>query len=751
MSVTHDDPLRATVAPDARSVEPGDRPFGPVNKPEPPDVDRLVTGVSRAQTPHTPSPGSGRDVLPGLEALQPLRWAMDWARPTALNLELEVGRHRDVTLQVFNDDNVTRQLDSVYAAGTSAFTVHETPPTSIGPRSSASIVVRFEPMTETVERGWLIATADRGPGGTMSLVGRGTPRIAKAVKAVKPEPPHNDATSALPRDHEPAIDNAANTWKLAAPPTIDLGDHVVGKRTKETASIFALGREQGPRIRASLHGDPAIRLLAAPLYLPGAGQPYDETKALAFDVKPSRKGELASTLEIAIMDAPHETFRYPVVAGAHHVGGPNRAEEREANQETARNAKESADATAERARVEQEIAAESERDTHFHEGHKGKLAEARYQAELALTALYQKRLNGIGAAETEIGEFVRQQTIVKPSLLEQLAWMALDAATAGIAGGIAKRLEGFLTATFKVPSPGGLPDREVSPSKAIAAIFTDGLKETIKKSAKLRPGGSTTGTSISPGGDPDVGTTADGDTFAMRSENPKAAFFMLQRDALADESQLRANQLVATAHNALLPTLKVDPGKAIAAMKSVTAALAADQTFASLIHAEHSVRKWVRYVAETSSNDSSPNRKFDENHPLTSIDGWIDITIRADESHPEKPVVVTGARLNGVKAKVVERFAKHPLIKLDVPVRAAADFGSPSASLTVVRHSGGNVEYTENRSPDGQPSSRWLEQKAVAHGRGRDAEWGARILVEQEIMSRTLNQLVGGVDNDSKE
>ena len=144
------------------------------------------------------------------------------------------------------------------------------------------------------------------------------------------------------------------------------------------------------------------------------------------------------------------------------------------------------------------------------------------------------------------------------------------------------------------------------------------------------------------------------------------------------------------------------------------------------------------------------NAEHRENRPLTPIDGLIDLRVVPDYFHPEKPVSVTSARLNGVRGAVVRRFANQPLINLDIPVRAAGDFSSPTATFTAVRHSGGKVEYTENTVADGQRGGRWLEKKAAAYGRGRDAEWGARMLLEREIMSKSLLELTAAIDNDSE-
>ncbi|MDQ3368980.1 MAG: hypothetical protein M3680_26450 [Myxococcota bacterium] len=154
------------------------------------------------------------------------------------------------------------------------------------------------------------------------------------------------------------ITNAAATWKLAAPPRIELGETIVGQRATHGTSIFAVGPAQGPRVRASVTGDPAIRLLAAPLYLPDAGAPYSPSNEFKFEHRPIRKGEAHGTLELAITDAPQETFRYPVMAAAHHPGDPTLAEEAAAEPEAAQ---ERADADARKA-ARDHATAEGERD-----------------------------------------------------------------------------------------------------------------------------------------------------------------------------------------------------------------------------------------------------------------------------------------------------------------------------------------------------------------------------------------------------
>lgn len=256
----------------------------------PASVDRIVAGVAGP-------PVKERSIL---EHYSPLRWM--W--PGELGIDADVGGHRERVVEVWNDDGVPRSLFSVYITGSSAFTVVKAP-SVIPPRSSAKITVAFTPHSDAVDRATLLVAPERGVGVAKPLVGHATrPETVTAPSPTTVERP-------APSRETPVIDNSKNTWRLAGPSTIDLGDNLVGARTSHTTSVFALDREQGPRIRARVVGDGSITLKQSPLFLPGTRSPYHASNELALEHAPTKRATSSAMLEIEILDAPHETFRYP--------------------------------------------------------------------------------------------------------------------------------------------------------------------------------------------------------------------------------------------------------------------------------------------------------------------------------------------------------------------------------------------------------------------------------------------------------
>ena len=565
-----------------------------------------------------------------------------------------------------------------------------------------------------------------------------------------PHPTHHDPTSDR-APHQPptpaqadALAAGATAWRLTAPPTIQLGETVVGRRLHASTSIFALDAgQQGPRVVAKLSGDPAIQLVRAPLFLPSASQPYDPQNELELEVLPTHKGVVTAELELVITDAPVQSFRIPVRAAAHELGEPTLAEQDAEAAARANQAAKERDAAAVTTRVEHAIHDDQQRDIHYHSGHLQQLDDARMRTLLELNAVYEHRHAGVDAASVTVGEFHRRTPAPeRPSLLEDLAWLAIDVATAGLAGGIAKSAELLLSRTTTMPTVGfnlprgPIPAHERTPSKALVAFATDAVKDVTKR------GGAAFKKGMHGGGEGRSATHAAG-----LSIGAKADFFRLQQDQLVDENAARAVHVATTLHHSLLPVLRADPALAVAQLNAVADAFAAQKPVASTLHEQQGIEKWVRYVAETSGADHA-DAPFDENHPHGAYDGLIDIMIQPDPFHPELPVPVTGARLTGVTKDVVDQIKIRQLNTLGLTVRAAGDFNSPTSTLTVLRRADASVTYAHT---EGGEERGWLERKAAAHGRGPDALWGARILLEQELMTQTLSALVNDkVETDSE-
>jgi hypothetical protein len=713
--------------------------------PSPAHVDKLV------QKTGTPPPGMLGEQSPLLShpaKASPLHFV--WG--SELSFDGEVGKHRVQAAALFNDDDKPYHLPSVQVTGSEAFRIEQRP-TIVAPHSVAMIEISFTAARAVTERGKLRVETPDGQTASLSLIGTGR---EKAKPKASSSPPSRLVEPAIAKPK--SLDNSKNTWRLAAPSKIELGDHLVGERADHTTSIFALDRQQGPRVRAQVIGDPSIQLARAPLFLPGSQQPYDESRAFKLAHVPTKSGEVSAVLEIEILDAPSEVFRYAVSAGAHAVGEPTIAEQHKADEQR-RTSQDEARREEERRREMDRLGKQRGTIENFVKEDERDFGHAYNAAVSALSIMRIKRDIGISAARDEVGEFIRKKPAPEqPSKLEHLAWLALDLASAAIAGGVAKGIEPAVTAIFSsVRTTGAGPSWNdpleentkvtTSPSKALVGAVTDAIKHIIKQS--LKKGNDAPGDDLGPidgtTGIP-VGTSRDGMTFAKASSNPEATFFAIQRESLVDEESKRAKEDVQVIYDALWPEFRVRPGHAIAAMKAVATSLTSEHEQAVSTQSEASVRQWVRYIAETAGLERA-TRTFDEEHPLTNLDGLIDLEIEADHTQPGKPAKIVAGRLDGVKKDVVKRFRRQQLSNLHLPVRVHTTFGLPGMSLAVTRHANGDIAFAEDTTQ--KDRGRWLAAKAYAHGRGRDAIQGARILMEEEVLVHSLGDVP--THNDSAE
>lgn len=567
--------------------------------------------------------------------------------------------------------------------------------------------------------------------------------------APHPAPTHDQPVHDRPPAHttSPAqadqIAAAAQGWQISAPPQLDLGDAVAGRAVHWSTMIFSLAPgQQGPRCYFTLDGDSAITFEGGPNYLPTSSESPSESFRIKLKFLPHEIGRYTSRLDITITDAPVQRFSIPVVAAAHAVGMPTLAEEEAAQEKAARDAAAQREGAASSERVRKAIHDEEQLDTHYHAGHLRQLGNARTRAVTALGALYESRRTGVQAASELVGEYKRHKTPAKPSLLADLAWLAVDLATARIAGSVAETAEAILGATLKRPEMGGgilargkAEPPEVTLSKSVVGFVSDALKEGVTGGAKA----GAQALAGMPGGE-----RANPHAIEL-SEGERIDFFRLQKDHLVGETLTQALNVGIDVHDALLPVLRVDPELAIAQLEAVADAFKAEIGAASTEHQQQGIEKWIEYVAATNRADQS-DAAFDEAHPHAQYDGLIDVQFRPDLSQPEARVSTSGVRINGVSRDAISKLMKLPLMQLGLAVRASGDFDSPSSTVTALRRSNGSVTYA---TTEGHEQKQWLERKAIAQGRGPDAIWGARILLEQDIMSKTLEE-IGELSNDGE-
>lgn len=680
---------------DQPTAAPEERTFGPVAKPSPLGVDRILED-SILSTDHVP----------------PLR--LSWGGPPHVRIDAQIGDHDETTVHVMNDGDTPRTLDTVTTVGSKAFSVHA-PVSEIPAHASIPLTLRFEPHA-VVEQGRLVVTPHRGRALVIELEGHGhASNVAAPTSHERPQPRREERKAPIPR--------APGSWQLAIPPRIDLGEAVVGQRRRGGATILAIDRVQGPRIRAQLAGDRSLRLLRAPQFLVGTRGEVDDAAAFELEHHATQAGEVSAMLNIEILDQPAETFAVPVVAAAHAPGDPAWAEQRAQKQQAERDAAEDARAKRQHERALREGQQELRNiDNNQPRGY-ATLEQKRDGLVRMLDSHFRRRRQGAADAEKEVADYRKKPPPPpRPSLAEQLAWSALELATNMISGGLAKAAEPLVVKalTTSMPKLPTLQDPSElivgEPSRTVVGALVEGLKHLIKKT------GGAAGNALKSGS---RAPTPDG---VAGSRGAQIAFFSRQATLLSNAQDSQVGSLGEDLFNILLPYLRRDSDGAIAMMQAVTAAIEGTLEEAKQHQADESARAWVKYV-EAASEPSTVADKLDPDHPLASVDGLIDVVVRADYRRPESAVERISTRFHGVSTLTMQRFSDWTLARLDLPVRVTSDFGSASTSLNVVRDPGGKVRFTEDT--DGR--SRWLARKGAAHGKGPDPIAGARALVEEEV------------------
>jgi len=554
---------------------------------------------------------------------------------------------------------------------------------------------------------------------------------------------------------------------IAVAAQVDVGDLALGRHARKIIPVLNLDPTNEAVIAVRVLGTPALRIVSAPDRLRPSREGFDASRQLELEFRPVSAGRFAASIEVVMgwpNDArPAQTIHVAVVGGAHDPTGPT-LDEQDAERAAAERAEqEKSKHDAEQASIDRAIRAEEKRDTHFHEGHKRRLGNARQQAEITLNGVYQSRRSGIDRARGTIGEFRRVQPKDDSSLLAELAWFALDVASAGIAGGVAKRLEPALKSILggSRVTPYPMNDgqisvhsiEEVPAGPGLVGLVTDGIKHLVKTGTKAA-------TKQAVGGDgEEQGKPA-------LSVDAREDFLLAHQEALVTDTMQQASDVTIRAHDALLPMLEREPDKAVDVMNRIAKELADEQPHAAAEQKQQTVVQWVRYVAQSSLGTvASRNKKTGETESLTAIrganeklegnkalhrhDGLIDVSFTADFHHPEQPVKLIRARVHGVRDEVARLLAGQPMNTLGLPVRASGLLGGPSVSVTVVRDEAGTIAFTDNTTVEWQQAT-WLARKAgvATNGGSSDEQRGAKKLIEEEIMVKSLAEADKSLETD---
>lgn len=584
--------------------------------------------------------------------------------------------------------------------------------------------------------------------------------LPTAAAARKPEPPGSNAPP--DRTSPAAVDQIAagskSGWQLAHAPVIELMDDVVGARAHHDISIIALDRaQQGPRVQATVAGDPAIKLAQVPMYLPGTAM-FDPASVFKIDFVPKHGGLHEGTLEVDILDDPKQHLSIPIHAWSREPGAKTRAQTLAAEAQARTDASNREATAAARADAEKRIAREdNEATNHHHAGNLRVLDRKREDIQAKMMDLSGKRANGITFASGNIGVFKRQvPRPEQPSLLGQLAWGALDMVT----GGVARSVSGFLKApleraltTTRIEQDPELLQYGVGPTTTIvpaSATLVGFIVEGVRGGVKAGGGAVKEWVKSALSADPGP-ENVEGNN----STNAKDVFISAQTDAVTGEEHQNAATTARFVHDSLLDTLDVAPQAAFAVMDTMREGLQA--AFSNAIEAQRAetFRNWLRYLTQTSVG-SSTKRKAEDGTDVTDIDratalkgegsaktfdGIVDVRVTIDEGNPQAPAIPKSAMIRGVAKEVGDTLAKKPLLGARVPVRAVAEPSprTPDSRLSISRDEAGNLAF-EDRVAGGETApSRWLSRKAgIVPGSEAGQREGARVLIEDEVMAEPL-------------
>lgn len=576
-----------------------------------------------------------------------------------------------------------------------------------------------------------------------------------ATEAKKPELVHPQA--------EPATSKSGS---LMGPPKIDLGEVATNIRTSKSVTVW---NTSSSLLEVGVHyaGDPSIVVDRAPSYLRTSREESASDAAIELFYVPTARGHHTGTLTVSASgQGVRESLVIPVEGTAHELGQPDTADVEAA--ERSRAATEVAEAKA--AKESQDAAAARERRLDRNElpgspGDRVRLEEATSDAREALQSVLDNRLAGVTTAENEVRNYTHHVVKNEPSLLEVLAFAALDAATAGIAGMVGKKLEVALMDVAKKEdvvatslfTKGITIKQEVKvPSKVLVALYTDSVKDATKQAIK----GQTSKLKAGSGHHHDQGNVEEP---AGESTDPQIAFFQKERTALVAQKIGRAQETTTRARSVLEPMLATAPKQAIATMREIADAMRdlGGSNDTANVQATQSALHWTRYVAEQSLGTvegDSARRGLVDNGPgfvanidtanvaanthgvITARDGLIDIAFEADPVRADQPAHVTGVRVFGVSRAIVDRVMKT-LATAKLPIRAYCT--TPGLAVEMIRDEVGNV-----RLVDGSGNGTWFQRRAGQPAGGQDLALHTARSLLNDLVQQAAATKTTDVDSD---
>ena len=558
-----------------------------------------------------------------------------------------------------------------------------------------------------------------------------------------------------PAHRKPAAEPTANkpplpvsyTQNAAAPPKIDFGKVRPGTTGFAEGAIYNLFPVSA-NVFISYEGDAVIQIVSRPTRIRENSVQMahaDRTVKLVFH-SPTMGGSYYGTLTIGLVwdsGLPPERLTVPVVAHALEMSESTPDEKLAEGQRR----KEISDREANLAKQQAE---EKLRLEDFSKKHPkvetDKFNEARLLLLRAWDTLREYELAGVDIAEKEVGAYKKEPPPAESTLLFDLGMLVIDIASAGIAGVIARRLDTFLRARKDVdPILPKIRPKYEQPftfvesgarvkSEAAIVMITESIKESIKGTSKLVR--------------KQAAMSDPGSRGADDSADPRIRFFQYLRNALIGIKEDRDKAFLENI-KPLRPIVFENEDKAIKMVEAMTDSVRAGHKDADNIYAATAVRKWIDHISQIRTPSALDVNRVGtvQGRGIRAVDGVVDIGFQAGVE-PHDPVVVRSAIIRGISNAVAHRLQRRPLLELEVPVRA---YGLPSPKkaellVTVIRDSNGDISWIDKTYGSAPPSSySWLRAKGGSGGQAL----GAKILIEREIMSKSLNSHGVSLTTDS--
>lgn len=555
---------------------------------------------------------------------------------------------------------------------------------------------------------------------------------------------------------------------LAVAPSMDLGDPLIGTRNSHELTAFNLDPDMQANLQVRFEGHPSIMLTEAPetLWPSTANNP----KPIKLWFAPTSDAPVATTAILRAnwqMNArPAEEHRVTITGAGRQEFAPTRQQKVEAAEaDKAQQASEQAAAESRRTldRRREEFYGQ---DKHNHgDGALKELEDERVLLQAALTSVASNRKSGIDAAKGLVANYKRVVLApAEPSILERLAWAAIDEATYGLGSTVVDAFRGaagdlLMDGAEKAMHAQRKKDKDSpleTPSSAIAGLMADGV-----------------GALVSYGLDKAVGAVksaarnghADDHHRGDNGADAVSLFFMQQDKVNWADAAVPAAQFSIDVRNSVVHMLPASRARAVGLMKSATAAFKSASGTANDAQRDASLENWMSYLAQssmgsvsanevkqqggrvlpggvTTTNMSAANQAPDAHHGVQTFDGLVDLRFEIEQGNPQLKAKPTSLTVRGVNQVAANMLAIKPLRSWNLPVRAVAEPTHDAAvaiPLTVLRDEAGNLSHTDNmHGPADAPS--WLSRKAGAvRGSAEKQREGARILMENELMAETVD------------